>query len=163
MRPQTFNNSNISIRNPLRIAQNLTRHSMLTLATDDIAGDLYYPPTELEGLFFPRLKFFRRCGCESAPRVHFCAATPGSDKFHDCSQNSSLLFPKECDFLAEKHAFHLKGQNFDPVKRQKHPRDVALAVCVWALGPAYFGPGHKARQVFKILYMHRPKRMQKML
>ena len=68
-----------------------------------------------------------------------------------------------CDFstkIAEKDASHLRGQNFDPVKRQKHPRDVALAVCVWALGPAYFGPGHKASQVFKILYMHRPKRMQ---
>jgi len=28
------------------------------------------------------------------------------------------------------------------------------------VGPGYFRPGHKVRQVFKILYMHRPKRMQ---
>ena len=101
---------------------------MLTLATDDIAGDLYYPPTELEGLFFPRGKFFRRCGHESAPRVHFCAATPGSDEFHDCSQNFALFYTKECDFLAEKCAFHLEGQSFDQMKRQKRPRGVAQAV-----------------------------------
>ena len=59
----------------------------------DVIGDSrYYPPTELEGLFFPRGNFFRRCGHESAPRVHFCAATPGSDKFHDCAPNFSLLY-----------------------------------------------------------------------
>ena len=85
---------------------------------------IYYRPPYLEALFFPRGNFFRRCGHESAPRVHFCAATPGSDKFHDCSHILSLFHPKECDFLAEKHAFHLGGQNSDPVKRQKHHRGV---------------------------------------
>ena len=44
----------------------------------------------------------------------------------------------ECDFLAEKCAFHLGGHNFDPVKLLKHPGDVAQAVLPqgkWMCGP----------------------------
>ena len=88
----------------------------------------YYAPRAIDGPFFPRLKFFRTGGHESAPRVQFCAARPGIRRSRVSSPKFSPLYLKERRFLAEKYAIHLGGQNFDQMKRQKRPRGVAQAV-----------------------------------
>ena len=67
-------------------------------------------------------------GHESAPNVQFCAARPGNRRLRVSSRNFSLLYLEERRFLAEKYAIHLRGQNFDQMKRQKRPRGVAQAV-----------------------------------
>ena len=89
---------------------------------------MHYAPRAIDGPFFPRLKFFRTGGHESAPRVQFCAARPGIRRSRVSSRNFSLLYLKERRFLAEKCAMHLGGQNVDQMKRPKRPRRVAQAV-----------------------------------
>ena len=99
---------------------------------------MHYAPRAIDGPFFPRLKFFRTGGHESAPRVQFCAARPGNRRLRVSSRNFSLLYLKERRFLAEKCAMHLGGQNVDQMKRPKRPRSVAQAVLPkgkWMCGP----------------------------
>ena len=105
---------------------------------------MYYAPRAIDGPFFPRLKFFRTGGHESAPRVQFCAARPGIRRSRVSSPKFSPLYLKERRFLAEKCAMHLGGQNVDQMKRPKRPRRVAQAVLPqgkWMKPQSTFGMG----------------------
>ena len=66
---------------------------------------MHYAPRAIDGPFFPRLKFFRTGGHQSAPPVQFCAATPGIRRSRVSSRNFSLLYLKERRFLqlSESH------------------------------------------------------------
>ena len=88
----------------------------------------YYYRTELEALFFPRGKFFRRCCYESAPHVQFCVARLGNRELLDFSEVFSQLYLTECSFFAENCASQVGDHNFDPAKHQKRSLVAAEAV-----------------------------------
>ena len=89
---------------------------------------MHYYRTELEALFFPRGKFFRRCCYESAPHVQFCVARLGNRELLGFSQVFSQLYLTECSFFAENCASQVGDHNFDPAKHQKRSLVAAEAV-----------------------------------
>ena len=89
---------------------------------------MHYYRTQLEALFFPRGKFFRRCCYESAPHVQFCVARLGNRELLDFSQVFSQLYLTECSFFAENCASQVGDHNFDPAKHQKRSLVAAEAV-----------------------------------